>query len=448
MREEIIAAVKAAGVVGAGGAGFPTHVKINANVDTVIVNGAECEPLLRAHQLIMASESAKLIVGLKTVMLATGARRGYIGLKRKYEDAVKQLQQALTQTGEQGIELFFLPDIYPAGDEQVLVHEVTGRIVPEGGIPPHVGVVVANVETLVNVAEALAGQPVVDKYVTVTGAVHKPATFKVPIGMPVRELIELAGGASVAHYAVIDGGPMMGKLTTTDQPVTKTTGGIIVLPSDHQLIIQKSMAWSVVANRAKAVCCNCRACTDVCPRNLLGHSLEPHRIMQAIGRGQYSESGVVTKAFLCSECGACDMFGCTMGLSPRRVNAELKRQFGKAGIKNPHNAKPQKSRANREYRLIPTKRLLYRLGLDKYDVKAPLSLESVTAHEVKIPLSQHIGAPANPVVEIGAVVNRGDVIAVIPEGAVVSANVHASISGQVYAVDSSISIRTMQQSRG
>lgn len=443
MREEIIAAVKAAGVVGAGGAGFPTYVKINANVDTVIVNGAECEPLLRAHQLIMASESKKLIMGLKRVMLATGARRGVIGLKKKYEDAVHKLQAELNAGNEQEIELFFLPDIYPAGDEQVLVHEVTGRVVPEGGIPLHVGVVVANVETLINVAEALAGQPVTEKYVTVTGAVHSPATFKVPIGMAIAELIALAGGAAAADYAVIDGGPMMGKLTTPDKPVTKTTGGIIVLPADHSLVAQKGTPWAAIANRAKAVCCNCRACTDVCPRNLLGHSLEPHRIMQAIGRGQYNEADVVTKAFLCSECGACDTFGCSMGLSPRRVNAELKRQFGQARIKNPHNAKPQHSRSGREYRLIPTKRLLYRLGLGQYDVKAPLRLEPVAVKAVIIPLSQHIGAPAKPVVAVGAMVNKGDVIAVIPEGAAVGTNLHASISGQVYAVDSSIGIRAM-----
>jgi Na+-translocating ferredoxin:NAD+ oxidoreductase RnfC subunit len=443
MREEIIAAVKAAGVVGAGGAGFPTYVKINASVDSVIVNGAECEPLLRAHQLIMASESAKLIVGLKTVMVATGARRGVIGLKRKYEDAVNKLQAELKLTGDQGIEIFFLPDIYPAGDEQVLVHEVTGRVVPEGGIPLHVGVVVANVETLINVAEALTGQPVIDKYVTVTGAVNKPATFKVPIGMPIRELIQLAGGATVANYAVIDGGPMMGKLTTDDRPVTKTTGGIIVLPQDHFLVIQKAAPWSVIANRAKAVCCNCRACTEVCPRNLLGHSLEPHRIMQSIGRGQYQEGNLLTQAFLCSECGACETFGCTMGLSPRRVNAELKRQFAQAKIKNPHNDKPQKSRPNREYHLIPTKRLLYRLGLGQYDVKAPLETAEVRTQNVDILLSQHIGAPAKPVVAVGDMVNRGDVIAVIPEGAAVGTNLHASISGQVSAVDGSIRIRVV-----
>lgn len=441
MRDEIVAAVKAAGVVGAGGAGFPTHIKINATVDTVIANGAECEPLLRAHQHIMASESMKMVLGMKTVMLATGAQRGYIGLKRKYAEAITNLETAIKAIGGKEIQIFFLPDIYPAGDEHVLVHEVTGRIVPEGGIPLHVGIVVANVETLVNIANALEGKPVTDKYVTVGGAVSKPVTLKVPIGMKVQELINLAGGALVRPYAVIDGGPMMGKLIEADSPVTKTTGGILVLPVDHSLVTQRNTTWQMIANRAKAVCCNCLACTESCPRNLLGHSLEPHRIMQALGRGQVNDSEVLSHALLCSECGACDTFGCTMGLSPRRVNSEIKKQLGKAGIKNTHLNKPQKVRSNREYHLIPTKRLTARLGLTQYDVKAPLSKEEIVAKEVRLPLSQHLGAPAKAIVKVGDIVKKGDLIGCIPEGVAVSANLHASISGQIFSVDNSISIR-------
>lgn len=441
MRDEIIAAVKAAGVVGAGGAGFPTHMKINANVEIVIANGAECEPLLRAHQLIMASESKKLVLGLKTVMLATGASKGYIGLKRKYADAVTELEVAIQAIGSKDIQLFFLPDIYPAGDEHVLVHEVTGRIVPEGGIPLHVGIVVANVETLVNIANALEGKPVTDKYVTIGGAVRTPITVKVPIGMKVEELIALAGGPVISQYAIIDGGPMMGKLIEPNAPVTKTTGGILVLPVDHTVVTQRKTTWQMIVNRAKSVCCNCLACTEACPRNLLGHRLEPHRIMQAIGRGQVNESEVLSHALLCSECGACDTFGCTMGLSPRRVNGELKKQFGKAGIKNPHHNKPEKVRMNREYHLIPTKRLTGRLGLSQYDVKAPLSTAEIIVKEVNLPLSQHIGAPGQALVKVGDLVAKGDLIAVIPEGANVGANLHASIAGEIVAVGSSIGIR-------
>jgi Na+-translocating ferredoxin:NAD+ oxidoreductase RnfC subunit len=443
MRDEIVAAVKAAGVVGAGGAGFPTHVKINAAVEWVIANGAECEPLLRANEHLMEEQSEKIILGLKTVMLATGAQRGSIALKPKHEAAVQQLQAALKKMGEQEIKLFFLPDIYPAGDEQVLVYEVTGRIVPEGGIPLQVGVVVANVETLLNVANALEGKPVTDKYVTVTGAVATPKTFIVPLGMKVQDLIDLAGGALVRPYAVIDGGPMMGKLIEPEAYVTKTTGGILVLPADHSLIIGKKMSWEAVANRAKAVCCNCLGCTEACPRHLLGHGLEPHRIMQALGRGQVGETALFTRAFLCSECGVCDTYGCTMGLSPRRVNSYIKQQLAKAGIKNPHHNKPDRVQGNRDYHLVPTKRLIARLGILQYDVQAPLDRKAIIVNEVHLSLSQHIGAPAKSIVKVGDKVAKGDLIAVIPEGAAVGANLHASIAGSIFLVAKSIGIRTV-----
>ncbi|QJW46228.1 electron transport complex protein RnfC [bacterium BFN5] len=442
MREEIIAAVRAAGVVGAGGAGFPTHTKINASVDVVIANGAECEPLLRTNQHLMAVESMKIVMGLKLVMSATGASYGYIGLKSKYEAAVTNLTAAIDRMKESAIKLFILPDFYPAGDEQVLVHEVTGRIVPEGGIPLNVGVVVANVETLMNVAQAMEGQAVTDKYVTVTGAVQHPVTLKVPVGLKLSELIALAGGPTIHPYAIIDGGPMMGKLTSPDAAVTKTTGGIILLPTDHSLVSQKETDWSAIANRAKAVCCNCMACTDVCPRHLLGHSLEPHRVMQVIGRSQFGDTDTVTRAFLCSECGACDTFGCSMGLSPRRVNAEFKRQLSKAGIKNPHHNKPAAAKSQREFRRIPTKRLVARLGLTQYDVKAPLQAEQLSVSAVELYLSQHIGAPAKPIVQVGDIVKRGDVVAEIPEGAL-GAKVHASIAGKVVSVNDRIGIRAV-----
>lgn len=356
---------------------------------------------------------------------------------------MSKLQVALVRRDAKNIELFFLPDMYPAGDEQVLVHEVTGRIVPEGGIPLHVGVVVANVETLVNVANALEGQPVIDKYVTVTGAVNRPVTVKAPIGMPVGELLQLAGGAAINDYALIDGGPMMGRLVAADAVVTKTTGGIILLPASHTLVVQKRTPWSTIANRAKAVCRNCRGCTDVCPRYLLGHRLEPHRIMQAIGSGQMNETEVLAKAFLCSECGACEAYGCTMGLSPRRVNAELKKNFSKAGIKNPNNFKPEFAHLGRENRRIPTKRLLYRLGLEQYDVKAPIRCEPIVTQDVRLLLLRHIGAPSQPIVAIGTSVNKGDKVAVIPDGAALGSVPHASITGQIYNIDGWIGIRSI-----
>lgn len=440
MQQEIIAVVRDGGVVGAGGAGFPTYVKINARVDTVIANGAECEPLLRAHQHVMAVESDKVVAGLAAAMLATGAGRGVIGLKRKYGEAVANLTAAIGKLGDRRLELFFLPDFYPAGDEQVLVHEVTRRIVPEGGIPLNVGAVVANVETLVNVAGALAGKAVTEKYLTVTGEVAQPLTFKAPVGISAREAIALAGGTTVDDFAIIDGGPLMGKIVAPEAVVTKTTGGFIVLPRRHPVIAHKAAALNIIVNRAKAACCNCRGCTDSCPRYLLGHGLEPHRIMQVIGGG-LQDSDAVTRVLLCSECGVCEAYGCTMGLSPRRINAELKAQLAKAGVKNPHRAEIRQARWERDYRRIPTKRLVARLGLEKYDRPAPLVAAGAAPTEVRLPLAQHIGAPACPVVRVGDKVAAGDLVAVIPQGAAVGANLHASITGEVFAIEGFIGIR-------
>lgn len=442
VRDEIIAAVKAAGVVGAGGAGFPTHAKINASVDTVLVNGAECEPLLRANQLMMATDAKTLLLGLRAVMVATGAKRGIVCLKPKHAEAVRALEQAIGEMKDPSLSIGRLPDIYPAGDEQVLVHEITGKIVPEGGIPLAVGVVVANVETLINVAKALEGKPVIAKTITVGGAVSNPVTVTVPIGVSVAEVIALAGRPTVADYVIIDGGPMMGRLIEPSAPVTKTTGGLLVLPADHLLVRQRQLPWQQTSNRAKAVCCNCRACTDVCPRHLLGHGLEPHRIMQALGHGNSADSALLQRAMLCSECGACEAIGCSMGLSPRMVNAHLKREFGKLKVKNPYRQAPAAVRQERPYRLIPTKRLVARLGLSQYDVKAPLSVATVKPREVKLLLSQHIGAPSKPVVKVGDTVKRGDLVAVIPEGAL-GANLHASIAGQVTCVDGAVGIRAL-----
>jgi Na+-translocating ferredoxin:NAD+ oxidoreductase RnfC subunit len=441
MVEEILTAVQAAGVVGAGGAGFPTHVKMKAKAEVVIANGAECEPLLHTNEHLMINRAKDILTGLKIVMAATGAQQGIIGIKEKHHEAVQSLQMAAKEAGEGKIQVLFLPDIYPAGDEQVLVYEVTGRIVPEGGIPIQVGVVVSNVETLLNVAEALQGHSVIEKYVTITGAVKCPVTLKVPVGTYIHDMIAAAGGVTVTEYAIIDGGPMMGKIVDETASVTKTTGGLLVLPVTHSLIRQKTMQWKTILNRAKATCCSCRACTESCPRHLLGHRLEPHRIMQAVGSGS-KDAVILTNAFLCSECGVCDTFGCTMGLSPRRVNHELKQILSQAGIKNPQHTQPSSVRLHREYHCVPTKRIVSRLGLSKFDGSAPLQNDQIlTPNEVCLLLSQHIGAPAVPMVQTGDFVTKGQLIAAIPEGVAVSANLHASIAGTTVVMDKAILIQ-------
>lgn len=436
MREEIIEKIKAAGVVGAGGAGFPTHVKINAKADHVIVNGAECEPLLRVDQQLMAVMADRMVKGLEAVMESVGASLGTIALKGKYQDAIDALEKA---TAGKPIKLFILGDFYPAGDEHVTVYEVTGKIIPEGGIPLKVGCVVDNVETLINVANALDDCPVTDTFLTVTGEVPKPVTLRLPIGMTIAEALSLAGLTNTQGKLVVEGGPMMGKVVEDFQePITKTTKGLIVLSIDHPMMKKRNISMNYIIKQAKAACIQCMRCTDMCPRHMLGHHLSPHKVMRGMNYLK-GDQNVMKMALSCTECGACEYACNVMNLSPRRVNALLKQEFAKNGIKASPPVKTETAAPSREYMKIPVKRLISSLGLASYNVAAPLIDTDYNAKRVNIPLKQHIGALAQPLVEVGQRVERGTLIGAIPEGAM-GANVHASISGIVREVSQNIVI--------
>ena len=223
-----------AGILGAGGAGFPTHVKINCKAEFVLANGAECEPLLRVDQQVMQYFAADVVRGIRAVKEFTGAKRAVICLKEHYHAAVAALQEVLKDADD--VELHLLQGYYPAGDEQQIVYEVTGRVVPTGGLPLDVGAVVCNVSTLTNIAAALDGKKVTEKYVTVGGAVKNPVTLRVPVGISLQELMDAAGGPTCDCKYII-GGPCMGRVVDTlDIPVTKTTGGLLAIPKDHPLL--------------------------------------------------------------------------------------------------------------------------------------------------------------------------------------------------------------------
>jgi Na+-translocating ferredoxin:NAD+ oxidoreductase RnfC subunit len=189
--DALVTAVRDAGVVGAGGAGFPTHVKLAAQVECIIVNGAECEPLLHVDQELAKAYAPELVEALRACVSSTGASAGIFALKEKYREARGALTAAVA--GQAGLSVFALENSYPAGDEHVLVHEVTGRVVPEGGIPLNVGIVVLNVETLYNIWSALQGQPVTDTFVTVCGEVKQPATLRLAVGTSIADALAGSG---------------------------------------------------------------------------------------------------------------------------------------------------------------------------------------------------------------------------------------------------------------
>lgn len=441
-KDDFIAAVKAAGIVGEGGAGFPAHVKYAASADTVIANGCECEPLLHTDQHLMASNGEALMRALRALTDAVGAKRGVLGVKRKHRTLIGDLQAPAAQYG---IEVFQLDDFYPAGDEQILVREVTGRSVPPLGIPLAVNTVVANVGTLVNVDAALKGAPVTRKVLTVTGEVRAPSILRAPLGASMLECIEACGGPLPARPVFIIGGPMMGRMVVgldalANEVVTKTSGGLIVLPEGHHLHRNATTPVDFMRRRASSACIQCRMCSDLCPRTLIGHPFQTHKVMRTFAAGMETTAEAGALAAMCCECGVCEQFACPMGLSPRRINQAVKTSLRDAKIQYQGSRDVvEEATAWREYRKIPVPRLAARIGISQYMHLATPFAGDMQPRSVAIPLRQHIGAPAVAVVKPGDAVRAGDVVGEAPENAL-GARVHASISGVVEEVSDRVRI--------
>lgn len=435
-RNQIIRLVRDAGVAGAGGGGFPTHVKLDAKVQTIIANGAECEPLVRVDQQEAAMHPAELLQGIETAMKATGAVEAVIALKRKYYDAIENLSETIQRRRKQKlIRIHLLDDFYPAGDEFVLVREVTGKSIGEFGLPLHTGTVVANISTLLDVNAAVQkGKPVTHRSVTVGGAVAGPRTIKVPIGTPVSALIEAAGGSAAEDPRILIGGPMMGSLADDpESPVTKTTGMVLVLPESHPVIQRRMRSTGRQMHLARAACLKCMMCTEVCPRNLLGHRLYPDRLMRNIAAGVTEDLDAFTGSYLCSECGLCAVYGCVMNLDPAWVNRSMKEHLSSRGVKRPEAADTV-PRIDQEIRKVPTKRLIARLGLSRYEHPAPFMENTIRPGKLIIPLRQHAGAAAIPVVRAGDRVKADDLLGEIPENAL-GARIHTGVSGKIISVN-------------
>lgn len=420
------------GVVGAGGGGFPTEVKLQAQVPLVIVNGAECEPLLHKDKELLRHEAKPMLAGLAAVMERVGAREAVVGVKNKYEDVIRSLQPLLPA----GVRTFPLSDSYPAGDEFVLVHDVTGRVIPPGGLPRDAGALVVNVETLVN---AGLGRPVTHKFLTVAGAVKEPVTLRVPIGTPIREAIDAAGGTTEPNVAVLLGGVMMARpARSLDEPVTKTTGGVVVLPASHPLARRHATTPLRVQRIGRAACDQCRFCTELCPRYLIGHPIEPHRAMQALGfTGE--KAPMIAGTLYCCECNLCTLYSCPEDLDPKSVCVQAKPEARERKLFFSGRAEDVKPHPLADSRRVPTRRLMARLGLTGFRNVGPLEDRPLAPQRVVLPLKQHAGAPALPVVRAGERVAVGDLLAAPAAGAL-GARIHASIAGTVRDVADAVVI--------
>lgn len=290
--EEVKSIIKEAGIVGMGGATFPTHVKLapppDKKVDTVILNGAECEPYLTSDHRLMLEYPEDVVFGLQALMKALGVQKGYIGIETNKPDAIEKVYEAAK--GIEGIEVVALKTKYPQGAEKQLIYACTKREVPSGGLPADAGVVVNNVGTAAAVATAIkTGMPLIERIVTITGeGVNNPKNLIVRIGTSFREIIEQCGGLKGTVGKIIAGGPMMGITQfSLDIPAIKGTSGILVLSEDEARL------------PAPSNCIRCGKCVETCPINLMPANIS------ACSLANKHEQAEALNAMDCIECGSC-----------------------------------------------------------------------------------------------------------------------------------------------
>ena len=295
--ESFVSAIRASGVVGLGGAGFPTAIKMSfspeANIHTVILNGAECEPYITVDTRTMLDESENIREGIELIKkFIPGTPKFVIGIEKNKPDCIKEMNRVFE--GDPSVSVKVLPLRYPQGAEKVLIHTVTKLVVPEGKLPADVGVLVLNVTTVASLAKFIkTGMPLVERCVTVDGsAVNSPMNVIAPLGTSVRELVEFAGGLKESPVKVIFGGPMTGIAAySLDEPLIKTTGAIIALAKDDAVL------------KPATACIHCGKCVESCP-----HMLEPTSFCKALDIEDRNERFARLQELrinLCVECGCC-----------------------------------------------------------------------------------------------------------------------------------------------
>lgn len=291
-KEEVLAIIKDAGLTGMGGAGFPTHVKLSPPkdkvIDTIIVNGAECEPFLTADHRIMLEKPEQVLLGAKAIMKAVGVNKCYIAIEKNKPDAIEAMEKIVA--GSEGIEVAALEPKYPQGDEKRMINAVTGREVPSGGLPMDVGCVVDNVGTVATIGNVfMTGMPVIQRVTTITGsAIKNPKNLYIRIGTLFSDVIEQCGGFSEEPGKILNGGPMMGIAQyTTDVPVIKGTSGILILNKKDATIQEPSN------------CIRCGNCIDACPVHLQPFLLSRLSILKQFDEAEKNYAAD------CIECGSC-----------------------------------------------------------------------------------------------------------------------------------------------
>ncbi len=420
------------GIVGAGGAGFPSYGKLADGADILLINAIECEPLMYTDLTLMQEKLYDIAAGMRAVMEYLHIPTGLLAVKGY---RAEHLGLSDGQVLAEGVRIKYAPNVYPMGDEINLIYTVTGRLVKPGNLPITRGVIVFNSETVYNIARAVRdGQPVTEKWVTIGGNVPEVKCVKVPVGMSIAEVLKAVNVTVPAHHVIIDGGPSMGNIVPISGIVTKTTKSLLILPETAPAVYTKQRTVEENLRMAASVCCQCTRCTDMCPRHLMGYPIEPHKMVRSTLSAAQANPELIKTASLCCSCDICGTFACCQGISPMQVIKEYKKILGKnkmryvAGPDEEFSAHP-----DREYRMLNAGKWKSMLGVAPYDRYPTYISEKLVAKQVEIKMSQHIGAPSVPCVKVGDTVTENQVIANAAEG--LSLPQHASISGRVVFVD-------------
>jgi len=424
---------------------MPLHITLLNRAEIVICNACTSEPLVVRDQHVLAHHAAEVVDGLKLAMAATGAERGIIAYINNDLDIDTALRQILE--GRPGIEIFHAPEFYPVGEEYTLTYEATRRLAGAGG-PIAVGVLLLDPETLCDLARSMQGIPVTHRTVSITGCVSNPRVVRMPLGSTVADALECAGGAA-GRFRVLVGGPVGGSLAEDlDQPITKLTEGLVVLPERHVQVQKRVRSLATMLLRARSACFQCRDCTDHCTRHLLGRGIEPHAIMRAICYSLDNLNDSITSAVECGECGVCDSFVCRMGISPRIVCGQIKshlRVMGWQAIEKIEKPSVPQVSANYANGHVEIDALCRRLGIIDYIEKTAWHTiihaeeQQVAVDDLAVPLLQHEGVPARPVVSENERVERGQLIGEIPDGAR-AARIHSPAAGIVHLMSRCVKI--------
>ncbi len=423
--------MKNAGIVGAGGAGFPSYAKLAEGADTLLINGAECEPLLYTDYTILKNELYAVLSGAECVLEYLGIKNALLCIKNH---TAERLSLKDGENLEKNVKIKVLPDVYPIGDEISLIYEATGRLIQPGKLPITKGIIVYNVETVYNIGQAkLFNTPLTMKWLTVGGDIKEPTVMRVPVGTKVKDILSSLDIEVPETHVLLDGGPSMGKVINSDTAsVKKTTKGLLILPKNTQAVISKFTRAETAKSRAETACCQCTRCTDMCPRALLGYPLEPHKMVRSAMGAAAVLPKMVISATLCCGCGMCESIACCQGISPKAVIANYKALLAKNKMRfsseETFSVSPE-----REYRKVPSVRWMRTLGVEDFDRVPKYVGERVNFNTFVIHTSQCIGAPSIPTVNSGDSVKAGDIIAKAADG--LSLPLHSPIDGNIVTTD-------------